>query len=965
MKIENEQILRPPLQDFCRDTMLEKYAAFPHEQDAAAIHLRVSRALGRDDAQRQYFFDLFEEGLSPAGRINRAAGSDTNATMINCFVQPIADTMSGHDASGVPGIMTALSQAAETMRRGGGVGYDFSPIRPRGALVKGTNSRASGPVSYMRVFDRMCGTVESAGARRGAQMGILRIDHPDIEEFVDAKRTPDFEKMGLAPREVASLLALVQSKPGFGWEFRRAFATLSNFNISVAVTDEFMEAVAADRGFDLVHEAVPEGGRKGEGQKVCADGKLRYIYRTVRARDLWERILRNTFDGGDPGIIFIDRVNRMNNLAYCETIHASNPCSEQFLPPFGCCDLASNMLQACVVAPFTAQARFDWDKYRRLVRGGVVMLDRVLDVTIWPLPEQQDEAMAKRRIGLGYLGLADALAMLGLKYDSDEARRFAAQVTAVMRDEAYAQSVELAKELGPFPLFDAEQYLRKGTFASTLPQALQDAIRTHGIRNSHLMSIAPTGTISATFADNASSGIEPIFAKEQRRTKIMADGSRRDFVLSNAAYRLFRSLRGEDADDSVFQCAEELSVDAHLKMVEAVAPFIDSAISKTINIPVDYPYEKFRGVYEQAYRCGLKGVTTYRPNAMVGTVLADANAKKADELQTEDPDRRITLKHEAIAQTALRWPSRPETPNGIDSHTYSVRHPQGDFAVIVGIHENGRKRPLEVYIAGNEQPRGLAAIAKSLSVDMRTGDAAWLSLKLESLLGTKADDGFMMHDPVSGVLVPMPSLVAGVTKLVKHSLERIGSLDAGDSSMMVDSLFSKREPKTGPQGAIGWHVDIRNDVTGDDFLMHTKEVQLADGTVRPYSVWLSGQYPRVLDGLTKSLSIDMRVSDPGWAMLKLRKLLAFGEQRGDFLAQVPGEAGQQSYPSTVAYMAAVLLHRYASLGLTPFSEVGDGQERASSHVAGGRQCPSCHAMTYVKRSGCWECTNCGATGECG
>lgn len=972
MNVNPELLLKG--QDFCEGVMRKKYA-LEGETSAYEIRQRVANDIGTDEKQARYFLEIMEQGFVPGGRINRAAGGTLKTTMINCFVQPVGDTMSGKDKNGVIGIMDSLLEAAETMRLGGGVGYDFSPIRPAGALVKGTSSRASGPVSFMRIFDRACETVESAGARRGAQMGVLRCDHPDIEKFIDAKKTPDFKALGLDAKENDVLLSMIKNKPEFGWACRKAFATLSNFNLSVGVTDEFMEAVVADTSFDLVHEADP--ATDVVTVKHCADGKTRFIYRTVKARDIWDKIMRNTYESGEPGVIFIDRVNKDNNLGYVERIAACNPCGEQFLPPYGCCCLGSIMLQRFVIDAFEPGATFNWPAFRKAIRGGVEFLDRVLDKTNWPLPEQNLEAVNKRRIGLGYLGLADAMAKLGIRYNSAAAIAFTKEVTTVLRDTAYAKSAELAEELGPFPLFDADKYLQEGTFASRLAPELKDKIRRHGIRNSHLLSIAPTGTIALAFGDNASSGIEPIFSVRQRRTMIMEDGSREEFDLDNAAYREFLQSGRDPAETDVFVSALQMSVDDHLKIVEAAAPLIDSAISKTVNVPADYPFADFVNLYQRAWTAGLKGITTYRPNVMVGTVLADAGADKSkDDLRIDDPDRRIELKDASDITSALRWPNRPLTPHGTESVTYTAEHPQGDFAVVVGLFSNGKKHPLEVYIAGNEQPRGLAAIAKVLSVDMRTGDAKWLRMKLESLANTEADDAFDMHDPATGNLIRVPSLVSGFSRLVSHQLESIGALEGDGDSVMVNSLFSKKEPKTGPMGAIGWHVDLRNDVTGDDFLMHTKEVRLEDGTIRPYSVWLSGKYPQVLNGLAKLLSIDMRVSNPAWVIMKLRKLLKFGEQRGDFLAQVPGQQRQMNYPSTVAYMAAVLLDRYRVLGLDggmldttgesqPKTEVVAGQAAIASGT--GALCPSCLTMNLHKRDGCKTCDHpgCGYVGECG
>ena len=437
------------------EVLIEKYAKGA-ETTILDVQSRVATAIAANEKEPSLwagkYFQALDNGFIVAGRINSAAGTDLSATLINCFVQPVGDCVSGYEGE-TPGIYTALQQAAETMRRGGGVGYDFSKIRPAGAFVKATASRASGPVSYMRVFDRSCETVESAGARRGAQMGMLRCDHPDIEAFVHAKDKGD----------------------------------LTNFNISISVTDPFMEAVESDADWELVHKAEPIEEFKAKGAYLRADGL--WSYRKVRARDLWDQVMKSTYDHAEPGIIFIDRANRDNNLGYVEMFEATNPCAEQFLPPYGCCDLGSINLTKFVENAFTPRACFNFERFRSVVPPAVRMLDNVLDITVWPLAEQQSEAMSKRRIGLGFTGLGSALVMLGLKYNSAEARQAAAAIAEAMRDEAYLASVELAKEKGAFPFFDAGQYLAEPRFASRLPERIKKLIRKHGLRNSHLLSI--------------------------------------------------------------------------------------------------------------------------------------------------------------------------------------------------------------------------------------------------------------------------------------------------------------------------------------------------------------------------------------------------------------------------------------------------------------------------------------------
>ena len=971
-------------QPISQDVLAEKYLK-EGETGVEDLYRRVARALAsveKEDIRAEWeqkFLANLHAGAIGAGRIMSAAGTDIQATLINCFVQPVGDCIQGFDDEGYPGIYEALREAAETMRRGGGVGYDFSRIRPKGAEVKGTHSMASGPCSYINVFDQSCSTVESAGARRGAQMGVLRIDHPDVLEFITAKRTPG------------------------RW---------NNFNVSVGVPDTFMEALAKDDPWELVHKARPGAKLIDKGAYQRADGQ--WVYRTIAARELWDTIMKSAYDFAEPGILFLDHINQDNNLRYCEGIAATNPCvtadtwvmteegpqqvadligrsfsavvdgrsypvmsqgffatghkpvfrlrtreghelrltadhrvrkvarktryslemtwaeaqdlksgdeivlhnhrslcgwegkgseaegyllgllvgdgtlksdkavisvwapelkvvghdvvaraangsagvvraaeaaaatlshradfrgfqrpigtrgearmasaslrdlamamgmsvgnktitpamekassafyagllrglfdadgsvqggqdkgvsirlaqsdlsllqtvqrmlqrlgvvstiyterrsaglralpdghggealyatqsqhelvisgdnlkvfadhvgfeddskaqrleaalgayrrsinrerfvatvesleadgeetvydvtvddvhafdanglvvhncGEQPLPSYGCCDLGPIILTRFVRNPFGfgGMPAFDFDAFEQVVATQVRALDNVLDVTFWPLDQQREESAAKRRIGVGFTGMGNTLAMLCLRYDREQGREMAAKIAERMRNAAYRASIELAKEKGAFPKFDANGYLAPGTFASRLPQDIQQAIREHGIRNSHLLSIAPTGTVSLAFADNASNGIEPPFSWMYRRKKREADGSTSEYAVEDHSWRLYRELGGDvDQLPEYFVNALAMSAGEHIGMMEAVQPYVDTAISKTVNVPADYPYEDFKGLYQQAWRANLKGLATYRPNNILGSVLDTGTPEKKDE----------------------------------------------------------------------------------------------------------------------------------------------------------------------------------------------------------------------------------------------------------------------------------------------------------------------------------------------
>ena len=637
-----------PVQPISQDVLAEKYLK-DGEKTEAELFARVARALAsveKPEIRAEWeakFLGNLHAGAIGAGRIMSAAGTDIQATLINCFVQPVGDCIQGYDDQGYPGIYEALREAAETMRRGGGVGYDFSRIRPNGAEVKGTHSIASGPCSYINVFDQSCATVESAGSRRGAQMGVLRIDHPDVLDFITAKRTPG------------------------RW---------NNFNVSVGVTDAFMKALQDNADWELVHRARP--GRKvmAAGAYQRDDGK--WVYRRVPARQLWDTIMKSTYDFAEPGILFLDAIGRDNNLNYCETIEATNPCGEQPLPPYGCCDLGPIILTRFVRNAFGqgGEPSFDFAAFEDVVAIQVRALDNVLDVTFWPLDKQRAEAAAKRRIGVGFTGLGNTLAMLKLRYDRAEGRAMAARIAETMRNAAYRASVELAKEKGAFPQFDADRYLGKGSkkgegsFASRLPDDIKGDIRKYGIRNSHLLSIAPTGTVSLAFADNASNGIEPPFSWTYTRRKREADGSKSEYVVEDHAWRLYREQGGDvNSLPDYFVNALGMTALEHVAMMEAVQPFIDTSISKTVNVPADYPYEDFKDLYQQAWKARLKGLATYRPNNVLGAVLEAAPAKPEEKpaenaaapaVPDVDPMRRVIERRppgalNAVAEKIEYW----------------------------------------------------------------------------------------------------------------------------------------------------------------------------------------------------------------------------------------------------------------------------------------------------------------------
>jgi ribonucleoside-diphosphate reductase alpha chain len=539
------------------------------ERDLGETLDRVAQAVAQAEKpalrapwQQQFRGVMDDLSFIPAGRILAGAGTNRAVTLFNCYVM-------GSIPDSIPGIFDGLKEAAQTLQQGGGIGHDFSTLRPKGAAVKSVGADASGPLSFMDVWDAMCRTIMSAGARRGAMMGTLACDHPDIEAFVDAKRDG---------------------------------SRLRNFNVSVLVTDAFMKAVALDADWPLQF-----GG---------------HIYSTVKARDLWQKIMRATYDVAEPGVIFIDRVNQLNPLSYCETIRCTNPCGEQPLPPYGACLLGSINLTQFVQAPFTLQAKLDLSRLREVTRIAIRFLDNVVDVSNYPLIQQKAEAEAKRRLGLGVTGLANALFMCGLRYGADDAVAATKNWMSTLQQAALEASIDLAAEKGSFPKFSADAYLATA-YGQNLSASVRQDVSQRGLRNGLLTSIAPTGTISL-LAGNVSSGIEPVFSLSQQRRILERDGGHRTDVLEDYGYGLWRKHAPRTPPPDTLVTMADLTADEHLAMQAAAQAHVDSSISKTINVAADYAFSDFVSVYEKAWALGLKGCTTFRPNAVTGSILVDA-----------------------------------------------------------------------------------------------------------------------------------------------------------------------------------------------------------------------------------------------------------------------------------------------------------------------------------------------------
>lgn len=685
------------------------------EQTVQDTWRRIAKALSEVETEPKKWETIFYNALTnfkflPAGRITAGSGTKRNVTLFNCFVMGvIPDSMSG--------IFDMLKEAALTMQQGGGIGYDFSTIRPKGSLVKGIAADASGPVSFMDVWDSMCRTIMSAGSRRGAMMATMRCDHPDIEEFIAAKS--DSQKLRM-------------------------------FNLSVLVTDAFMDAV-----------------KKGEDWKLIYNNK---VYSVIKAADLWDQIMRATYNFAEPGVIFIDRINATNNLSYCETITATNPCGEQPLPPYGACLLGSINLAKLVEHPFDKNAYLDVSQLEDLVSTAVRMMDNVIEVSQFPLEAQKLEAKNKRRIGLGVTGLADALLMVGLRYGSDEAVKKTEEWMKTIARSAYNASINLAEEKGAFPLFDPEKFIVSGKMIQ-MDEDVKQAVRKFGIRNALLTSIAPTGTISL-YAGNVSSGIEPVFAYSYKRKVLQNDGSHVEEEVVDYAVQLWRDKFGNAPLPDFFVSAQNLTPADHVKMQAAAQKWVDSSISKTINCPEDISFDDFKEVYIQAYDTGCKGCTTYRPNEVTGSVLSAASEEKSASDQEVNGD--------------IIYMSEPlDRPSTLDGNTYKLKWPDSEHAIYVTINDiivNDKRRPFEVFINSKnmEHFAWTVGLTRMISaVFRRGGDVSFVVDELKAVF-----------DPRGGAWVGgkyIPSILAAIGGILEEHMMKIGFIKDSDTSLFHKS----------------------------------------------------------------------------------------------------------------------------------------------------------------------------------
>lgn len=711
---------------------------------------RIAAGIFPDDSMHaKASYQAMVAGLwMPAGRILAGAGTEKRVTLQNCYVTgTIEDSMEG--------IMLEHTNFALTMQQGGGDGGDFSTIRPEGALLVRTGTAASGPLPFMDMWNGMCTTIRSSGDRRGAMMGVLADTHPDLPKFIVAKQVP---------------------------------GRLTNFNVSILVSDALMAAVKEDADWPLYFHKEPAAGVRHddmvEHDFTDEDGVLQYVYSVWKARDLWELITRNTYEYSEPGVIFIDRINELNNLHYCETIRCTNPCGEQPLGPHSACNLGHANLARMVRDPFTPKAKFNWDLLKYIVRLGVRFLDNVIDVSLYPLDIQREMQQAKRLVGLGFTGLADAMVQLGLRYGSLKAVEFADEVERVICWTAYEASIDLAAERGPFPLLDAEQYLAEHTFAGKmLPKHIQDGIRDVGIRNGRLLTLAPTGTTSCVYG-NPAGGLEPFFAHFIRRKVTQWDGSKKPYTDWTYSARLYREMMGvTDPEDmtvelpSYFVATADLTVHEHIAVQSRVQKWVDAAVSKTINVPKEMPYEEFVQVYELAYNAGCKGCTTYRPSDVRGSVLEDPTLTKGKASESN-----------AAGMDSVQLRERPEILHGT---TYKIKWPGRDSSIYLTINVDDEGRPFELLIVSKDQTHSEWTTALSLMITAIFRKGGDIDFVAEQLMAIQSlNNGAFLKSRYFG------SLPAYIGYLIQGHLEALGETFSTDRPEVEFTLDPFSTPVT-------------------------------------------------------------------------------------------------------------------------------------------------------------------------
>jgi ribonucleoside-diphosphate reductase alpha chain len=850
----------------------------PGETDWAQTCKRVAVATLPDDTVRsEALWSLLEAGVAcPAGRVWAGAGTDKNVTMINCFVAPeLQDSMRTEPNMPGLGIMDCLASVAYSMQMGGGVGTDFSPLRPKGALVKRVNAPASGPLPFMDMWNTMCQSIMSAGYRRGAMMATIRIDHPDVEAFITAKHDPSRLRM---------------------------------FNVSVLVTDAFMDAVAKDLVWELGSYNPPFDDRFNQ-KTMLRDGKPWYVYKILPARELWDTLMKSTYKYSEPGVIFIDRVNKENNLWYCENISCTNPCGEQPLPPNQNCNLSHVNLAKCFRGlPFTSECMVDYERIKHAACLLIRMGDNIIDLTPWPTEAQKAEAMKTRRIGLGFTGLADLLMFLRVDYRTAEARNIAGKIMKTIRDAAYSESVQLAKEKGPFPAFEYAKYIQ-GPFVRKLSKYVLAGIKEYGIRNSHLLTIAPVGTVSIAAADNVSSGIEPCFSFRYNRKILQPDNTYKEGVMENYAFRVFANtfylgeaedaLRDIDKTDYMVT-TKDLKPEHHIAMQAVVQEYVDSSISKTVNLPAEISFEDFKGVYAKAYELGCKGCTTYRPEPTSG--------------------RGEILSEIVISET------------GVTINADSIRIEPGLFGI------------------GSETIPPLGTIMADPGIVKAFQDTAadkeWLDTSDE------AKESWIMSAKAAGFFTEEKIDASDILEATEEWFKK--------AKLKLPELRKRPEVLKGETYKLDWAS------MGAAMYMTINDEVRADGSLEPYEVFINtkaAQYSPWIVALTRMISAVMR---------KGGDLRFIPEELSQVHSSMGGQyVGKEFVPSEIALIGIKMMEHFRNIGYakpnewldTYKGEVIDTQSRGVEAEKGG-ECPACHRFTLYKQEGCDNCTSCGYN-KCG